>query len=144
MEQVFPHGPRRAGNEATVDLHRPPADLLTLEISGGSGFDADPRRIRTGDNSGHQALHIAAQTGAARVLLCGFDMTGCHWHGPHPSGLKVTSEGVYERWRRRFEVIAPELAARGVDVVNCTPGSALDCFRRADLVSELETECPVR
>lgn len=133
---------RFAGLKVTVNVgrHVPPG-LLTLENSGGNGFDPDPRALRTGNNSGYQAVHIATHAGARRILLCGMDMGGCHWHGPHPADLKVTAPATYERWRQRFAELAPLLAARGVDVVNCTPGSRLDCFRRGNLETELAS-CP--
>jgi hypothetical protein len=93
--------------------------------------------VRTGGNSGYQALHIAMHGGAVRVLLCGYDMQGCHWHGPHPGGLKVTPAEGYEKWIRRFDEIAKAARERRVDVVNCTPGSALRCFRMTALANEL-------
>ena len=55
------------------------------------------------------------------------------------SGLRETLPETYTRWVQRFAALAPLLAARGVDVVNCTPGSALRCFRFADLKDELAT-----
>lgn len=113
--------------------------VLQLRNSGTEGFDPDPSAVRTGGNSGYQALHIAAHAGAARVLLCGFDMRGGadHWHGRHPHPLKQTDDEQFARWIRRFGTLAPVLAKRGVDVVNCTPGSALQCFRMGVLEDEL-------
>lgn len=116
-----------------------------LRDSGADGFDPDPGYLRTGSNSGYQALHVAAHAGAARVLLCGFDMRrtkdGCHWHGAHPTPLRETTDETYAKWVRRFETIAGPLASRVVDVANVTPGSALTCFRVARLEEELAS-CP--
>jgi hypothetical protein len=111
--------------------------VLQVQNTGPSGFDPHPWCVRTGGNSGYQALHIAVHTGARRVVLCGMDMNGCHWHGPHPRELKVTQLSTYEAWRDRMKALAPTLAKMGVDVANCTPGSALTCFRMADLEAEL-------
>lgn len=118
----------------------PVRGVLQLMNTGNTGFDEDPSCVRTGGNSGHQAVHLAAHAGAARVLLLGFDMHGGHWHKPHPAGLENPSADSFDRWIGRFAVLAPILATRGVDVVNCTPGSALDCFRRSTLAAELEVE----
>jgi hypothetical protein len=115
----------------------PVAGVLQIHNTGTTGFDPDPGCVRTGGNSGYQGVHIAAHTGARRILLCGFDMHGCHWHGAHPHGLKQTTLPAYEAWRSRFGDLAPLLAKRGVDVVNCTPGSQLACFRRSTLATEL-------
>lgn len=111
-----------------------------IERSGKDGFDWRPGYIRTGGNSGYQAIHLAAQAGAARVLLCGMDFrkTGgeSHWHGDHPAPLQNTDAEVYLGWLRHFPALVRELPA-GCEVVNCTPGSAIDCFRRATLEEEL-------
>lgn len=112
-----------------------------LRNSGVAGFDPDPSCLRTGGNSAYQAVHLAVHLGAAKILLCGFDMApsggACHWHGPHPYGLRETGPALFERWRQRFGTLAPELQRLGVDVVNVTPGSALACFRRSTLDAEL-------
>lgn len=101
------------------------------------GFDPDPGAVRTGGNSGYQAVHVAAHAGAARILLCGFDMGGLHWHDEHALPLRTTIPETYPRWIARFAELAKVLEARGIDVVNCTPGSALTCFRFMDLEAAL-------
>lgn len=121
---------------ATGPAHVPRCVEWMLQ-TGVTGFDPKPGHLRTGGNSGYQALHIAIQAGAARVLLCGLDMRGGHWHGDHPVGLKKTDPEQYARWIQRFEALRDVAQARGVEVVNCTPGSALRCFRSGDLREEL-------
>ena len=127
-----------------VTCRVPVKGVHCLRDSGSDGFDPDPAYVRTGGNGGYQALHIAAHAGASRVLLLGFDMrrteAGCHWHGPHPSMLRETTDQTYAKWARQFETIAGPLKERGVGVVNCTPGSALQCFRVARLEDELAVE----
>jgi hypothetical protein len=129
-----------AGHKVTIytGSGQPPAGLSWLTSSGSTGFDPDPRNVRTGSNSGYQALHIAAQTGACRVLLCGYDMHGSHWHGEHPRGLKVNTVDGFEKFRARFADLVKPMKQLGVDVINCTPGSRLECFRRSTLEAELE------
>jgi hypothetical protein len=102
-------------------------DLLHLRHTGDKGFDPDPGCVRTGRNSGYQAIHIAAHAGCKRILLCGFDMRGGHWHGPHKRPLRDDGN-VYARWIPHFATLKPELDRRGIEVINCTPGSALKCF----------------
>lgn len=107
-------------------------EVLNLRHTGKSGFDPDPTCIRSGGNSGYQAVHVAAQAGAARILLCGFDMGGGHWHGaPAPAAERFTT------WIKHFATLADGLGARGVEVINCTPGSALTCFQRMPLEEAL-------
>lgn len=125
---------------ATMDDVR---GVLRLKISyaprgdSHAGFDGDPGCIRTGGNSGYQAVHIAAHAGAARILLCGFDMGGLHWHAEHEPPLRTTIPETYPRWVARFGTLAAALAARKVAVINCTPGSALACFPFMDLEAAL-------
>lgn len=105
----------------------PPKSVHTLRVTGESGFDPDPSCIRTGQNSGYQALHVAVHTGASRILLCGFNMQGQHWHGRHPTPLNNPTESAFVDWTRMFERLAP-LIAPMTRVINCTPNSALRCF----------------
>ena len=108
--------------------------LRVLGNGGADGFDDRPDHVRTGWNSGYQALHLAAHFGAKRVLLLGFDMhaaAGEHWFGDHRWRKGYKSR--YPLFARAFTDGAPEFAKRGVDVVNCTPGSALGCFRQASV-----------
>lgn len=111
--------------------------VLWLKNSGREGLDENPSCLRTGSNGGYQALHLAYHLGARRVLLCGFDMHGGHWHGRHPHGLRETQPEHYEIFISRFATIAEPLRVRGVDVVNCNPKSSLRCFRFGNLEEEL-------
>lgn len=125
-----------AGIKATCE--EPIKGVELLRQTGVTGFDPTPGCIRTGGNSGHQALHIAAQTGASRILLAGFDMKGrTHWHDEHAAPLRNTEPEHYPLWIQRFEVIAARLAKRGIDVVNVTPGSALKAFRMSTIEEEI-------
>jgi len=54
-----------------------------------------------------------------------------HWHGDHPQGLKQSSP--YDRWVPRFAPLAADLKAQGVEVINCTPNTALPYFKKAKL-----------
>lgn len=117
------------------------SDVILIQRSGNRGFDARPQFIRTGGNSGYAAVHIALHTGAARVLLLGFDMHGKHWFGSHsrraPNNRLLTdpSPHSFALWCERFNDLR---GAAGADIVNCTPGSALKAFRFSRLEDELE------
>lgn len=87
------------------------------------GLSRDPALIHTGGNSGYQAINLLWHFGVSRILLLGFDMKGGHWHGKHPRGLNNYSP--HHDWVQRFRPLAAEL---DIEVINCTPGSALDAF----------------
>lgn len=75
-------------------------------------------------NSGLLGIMAAVELGAARVLLLGFDMHGAHYFGPHRAPLKNTDAARFEKFKRQFAAYRPS----GVEIINCTPGSALSCY----------------
>lgn len=104
-----------------------------------SGYEPDPSAVRTNGNGGATGVHIAAHAGAARILLCGFNMHGDgeHWHGRHPAPLRSTGEHTYRKWVRWFAHLASDLQARGIELLNCTPGGALTCCPYVELEEAL-------
>jgi len=100
-----------------------------LRNTGYVGLETEPKALRTGFNGGYQALGLAYHLGATRVLLLGFDMQAdvqgrYHWHPEHPDGVVSP----YAQFLAAFDSIVQPLADAGVEVINCTPGSALRCF----------------
>lgn len=107
-------------------------DLLNL---------TEPGTVGWGGNSGFHALNLAIQFGARRILLLGFDMRvdlGLHWHGAHPQGMNNPSAGNAERWRRALDDLSEVIAALGVEIVNCSPVSALRNYPKLSLPEALE------
>lgn len=91
--------------------------------------------IRTGRNSGFQAVNLAVHTGVSRILLLGYDMRvvdgKTHWFGEHP---QPTGAGIYEStFLPAFDSLIAPLTALGVEVLNCTPQSALKAFAHRSL-----------
>lgn len=74
-----------------------------------------------------------------RIILLGYDMRLIdgkrHFFGAHPRGLEEPSP--YDKFIRAFETAVPQLQQLGVEVVNCTPGSALHCFPQRPLAETL-------
>lgn len=110
------------------------------------GFDPDPERVRTGFHSGYQAVHVALHLNPAKIILLGYDMKPgpngeTHHHGGHRDPESGKRYGVREEeYPRRMKVmptILPEVERRGIPVINCTPGSALECFPKARLYETL-------
>lgn len=111
------------GKKLCAQPHRPEG-VFYIQSSGVGGFDPDPARIRTGGNSGYQAIHVAIHQGATKIILLGFDMHGTHYFGPHKAPLRNTHEVSFRLWRERFSA----LNNRGAEIINCTPGSKLRAF----------------
>ena len=85
----------------------------------------------TSTNSGLLAVMVAVQLGAKRVLLCGVDLhsPGDHFFGKHPAPLKSTTADRMGVFKRQFSAYRP----KGVEIINCTPGSALHTFPKGNL-----------
>lgn len=107
-------------------------DLKLVKGANRGGFSTDPNVIHYGGNSGFQGVNIAAHGlgWKGRIALVGFDMKPVngrrHFFGDHPPELKQTKNG-YKQWPAQFKRAAEMLPA-GIEIVNCTPGSALTCF----------------
>lgn len=82
-------------------------------------------------NSGVLALECAKRLGATRVLLLGLDMHGSHYFGPYTNGLSNTTKQRRQIHLQQYRKWAQ--LNRGVNVINCTQGSALECFTKARL-----------
>ena len=100
-------------------------------------FSTEPDHIATGGNSGFQALNLAVLHGHKRILLLGFDYkdTGKHFFGEHPSPLNKRPE--MRRWVQSMNKAAPIIKSYGVEVINCNPKSAIECFRKQNLIEIL-------
>lgn len=91
--------------------------------------------IGWGGNSGFHALNLAAQFGAAKIVLVGFDMRldlGVHWHGKHPNGMCNPNNTAVLRWRKCIDSAEPVLAEVGIEVLNASPISALTAYCKVD------------
>ena len=98
--------------------------------------------VGSGRNSGFQAVNLAAQFGAKRIILLGFDLqgeTGAHWYGRN-NWMQANNpdQWSYQRWQQAFEFAAPELKARGIEVINASRNTALKCFRCVPISDALE------
>jgi hypothetical protein len=105
-----------------------------LKNTGEDGFDPEPGCVRSGSNGGYQGIHIAMQAGATKILLLGFDMHRRHFFGDHPDRIKCDHATVMVP---HFSTLLEPAKDRGVEIVNCTPDSALTCFRMSDIEQEI-------
>lgn len=115
-------------------IHRCPFDKTLTGISDTPGV------LSWGGNSGFCAIGLAHQFGAARIILLGFDQqwqgTKGHWHEVHKAPLQTGRPG-FHRWKTWFDQAAKDLDALGVECVNCSRETSLECFKRAALRDEL-------
>jgi hypothetical protein len=114
---------------------RAPIKGIHYLLSGGQNGVAQKPTHLCGINSGQMAANLAYHFGAKRILLCGFDCKGGRWWGNHPKPL--SNQHHYSMWLKAAATAAAAYKKHGVDIVNCTPGSALKCFRMSTLEVEL-------
>lgn len=104
-------------------------DVTVLRDTGDDGLELDPTGLRTGYNSGYQAVNLAVHFGAARILLLGFDCWGGvdgrpNWHRAPRHHLPSP----YPMFLQAFASLPEPLQAAGVAVVNCSRRTLLKAF----------------
>lgn len=103
------------------------------------GLCLEPDGIRTGRNSGFQAINLAVHTGAKRILLVGYDMRAVdgksHWFGDHPH--KANARIYASTFIPEFRTLIEPLGDLGIEMINCTPRSALEAFPKTPLETAL-------
>lgn len=113
-------------------------DVLVLQNDGDQGLSSRPDAVRTGQNSGYQAINIAVLAGAKKILLLGMDMRfingKSHAHNGHERKM---GEASYKRYAQNFRTIETPLKSLGIDVANCSPGSLIQNFRFSTVEKEL-------
>lgn len=123
-----------ATDEAWWRAHPDAFQFEGLKFTGAPAWRPVPGVTRlpastSGTNSGLLGCQVAHALGAERILLCGFDMRGDHFFGRHASPLTNTSPERFVALRNQFSSWAP----RGVEIINCTPGSALRAYPQLPL-----------
>jgi hypothetical protein len=115
-----------------VEIENPGSDDLLVER---------PSYVGAGGNSGFQAMNLAIQFGAVRIMLIGIDCNlsnGEHWHGRHHYQLNNPAESNVRRWKRAFDGAAGRLMSLGIDVVNCSPTSSLQNYPKLSISEALK------
>lgn len=137
-ERWSSHGDAMRNDKRAAAAH---FGLRLIRGCDGDGFSLDAGRIHYGNNGGFQALNLAGHFmgWCGRILLVGFDMRRIdgrsHFFGDHPKPLRTTARG-YETWPPLFAAAAKTLPP-SIEILNCTPGSALTCFPMMDLADAL-------
>jgi hypothetical protein len=134
----YPDAKRFGGLKFSIDTSKQPKwiaknpDVQILRNTGERGLDRHPTGLRTGLNSGYQAINVAvhllgAQPG--RILLLGYDMQlgpkgESHHHGKHPHHRNSS----YVKWLPHFQSMVAPLKELGIEIVNCTRRTKLTAF----------------
>lgn len=112
-------------------------EIQVLRNLGRTGLSLDPTGLKTGFDSGYQAINLAVLLGATRILLLGYDMRKigpkAHFFGNHPDNTAPP----FLVCLKDYGTLVGPLREAGVSVINCTPGSALTVFPMGTLAEQL-------
>ncbi len=129
--------PEFTGLRFGMTTHKWP-NVTFVRNLGDRGFASSGDGVYTGRNSGYQSLQLAIIMGAKRVLLLGYDMHfeqggPTHFFGEHPDRRKPPVKVFLDHFKN---CVAP-LSKISVEVVNCSPQSALTMFPRSTISEAL-------
>ena len=114
------------------------------------GLSTKPDCVHHGHGSGYTLVNLAYLKGAKRILLLGYNMkyapdydgankrigsTPRHYFGEYPKEMQhwpkvKVRDGVHLELLSLYRTIAEQNL---VEIINCTPDSALDCFPKSDI-----------
>ena len=114
------------------------------------GLSTDPAYVHHGHGSGYTLVNLAYLFGAKRIILLGYDLRYApdyngrerkigsmprHYFGEYPSLMQhwpkqKVRNGVHFELVELYRTVADQGL---VEIVNATPGSAIDCFERRDI-----------
>lgn len=126
--------PAFAGARYSVSTEAARWGVSILRNTGKEGLETSPDGLRTGHNSGYQAINLAVLYGAKRIVLIGYDMQfgpkgQRHWHPDHPS----ERQSPFRTFIQSFASLVAPLSQLGIRVINCTRQTSLTCFTRQPL-----------
>jgi hypothetical protein len=122
---------------------------LAKDTKHSAGITTNSDMVSWNSNSGSSAISVAANMGAKRIILLGFDMNynegnSRHWHNlyksatpPNPNrrgaNVRFTHLFSFERHLHGFPYIARDAKARGIEIINLSPLSAIKDFPKYTL-----------
>jgi hypothetical protein len=117
---------------------------IDRDTSHPKGISNNPATVSWNCNSGSAAISVAANAGAKRIFLLGFDMkmngnNTTHWHDLYGRGMVVEKsrlvkmQNTFNRHLTGFPEIAKDAKRRGIEIINVSPDSVIDVFPKVAL-----------
>lgn len=98
-----------------------------------AGISDDPAKVRWNWNSGAAAISVAANAGAKRIILVGFDMhsvpSHSHWHNEYGHPKRPP----FKTHLGGFKQISIDAKRRGIEIINACPDSAIPHFPKCNV-----------
>lgn len=108
------------------------------------GISDNPNVVCWNHNSGGAAISIAANAGASRIVLVGFDMKDVkkrtHWHDGYGKAFPP-----FDKHLIGFDQIAKDADKRKIEIINANPDSAITQFQKCtvkELLGDYESQEP--
>lgn len=138
LPQMLKAGAPKARMVTTCNLTEQQDGITRVRMANRPGLGL--AEVYTGGNSGYMGINLAYLYGARRIVLLGLDCQPGpngerHFDGDHPAPL--TQHQPFGEWVKRFKTLAEDCDKRGVEVINCSRRTALQCFKRGDLAEVL-------
>lgn len=132
--------------------------VILVELVEGGGFSTDWNQLGDFGNVGASSLQILTSLGYVRVLMVGVDGRYSilddkkadgdgmvrvnddpdHFTPDYARGKRRLASPDFEKLLGRWPEVAEACRARGVEVRNASPGSALTCFPKVDFIAGLD------
>jgi hypothetical protein len=114
---------------------------LTRDKGHSHGISTRKSCVAWNGNSGAAAISLAVHFGVKRIILLGFDMDldmngVSHWHGKHgppssnPPKIQRKRVPPFPRHLRGFPEVAKDADELGVEILNASPDSKIEVFRK--------------
>jgi hypothetical protein len=107
------------------------------------GISPNPYKVSWNLNSGAAAISLAVHLGAKRVILLGFDMNlkdgHQHFHNAYKRGVLRSDDDKrkrglpFDRHLKGFPAIKADADRLGVEILNTSLQSSIECFRKVDI-----------
>lgn len=108
-------------------------------------------KVSWNQNSGAAAISVAANAGATRIVLVGFDMTldekdNQHWHTLYKTAETQKPRNArklpFNRHLKGFQQIKKDAKERGIEIINVSPNSEIKQFKKLTIKEVLEMAKP--
>lgn len=120
----------------------PSPHMIFLRRQSVNFLSENPLVVSGGGTSGFGAVNLAVLKGTKAILLLGFDYgtTTNQWHHNQAEyGFAYDQKArQWAGWALNFQGMKPLLQKRGVEVINASPASLINCFPRIPLDEAIE------
>lgn len=112
-------------------------ESTVLKKMGDYGFSTDINGV-FGNNSGAQVLNLVSNAKPHRIILLGYDMRMIDGQSHSHDQYIMSKPSIYdELFIPSINIMAPIIEKLGIEVINCSLKSKLNCFRKDSIENYL-------